>query len=56
MKIIKFCYLDTGVCKADQFKCKRSGYCISSDSRCDGVVNCHDASDEQSCSLKSKLN
>ena len=47
-------FSDTKACKADQFKCVTSGHCISADSRCDGVSECIDNSDEAGCGKSKK--
>lgn len=39
----------TGTCDLPNFACT-SGECLSSDARCDGVVQCKDQTDEKNCS------
>ena len=37
------------VCKADEFRCVRNGFCISARWRCDHDSDCEDGSDEENC-------
>lgn len=38
-----------GKCNAQQFQCERDQFCVSRHFRCDGEINCIDASDEIGC-------
>jgi len=42
-------------CKEDEFACEHSDKCISWAKRCDGRVDCADASDETDCSCKHRI-
>ena len=38
-------------CRAEDFKCRDSGYCIPSLLKCNGVSDCADSSDEENCNI-----
>jgi len=35
-----------------QFRCQSTGHCIFNRYRCDGLINCFDASDELGCGMR----
>lgn len=37
------------VCESDQLTCRESGECLPPESRCNGVSECADGSDEMGC-------
>ena len=43
------CAISEENCSADQFKCRISGICLPAAWKCDGRIDCDDASDEKSC-------
>lgn len=42
-------------CTDEQFKCHASKFCIDKSQVCNGIINCHDKSDEKNCSMLLKL-
>lgn len=44
-----FSFVRAASCLADQFRCSSSGFCIPSNQKCDGIVDCPDRDDEVDC-------